>query len=167
MPLHRIIHRADKLLFIEQRKQVIGLIHRDHAEVHAQIAATGNGHFHPVNPLLRACQHNAAGDMRTAALARDGFNFLIKLNGILLKFRHIGISVDGVHTARRMPGGTGSQLRPLQQHHVLPTQLGQMIQHRCTDHATANNHNLSMGFHHDVLKRVENSGRKTLEESSA
>ena len=43
-----------------------------------------------------------------------------------------------------VPGGAGGQLLALQQHHVAPAELGQMIGDRAADHAAADDHGLRL-----------------------
>ena len=47
--------------------------------------------------------------MQTAGHAGDLFQFAIKLDGVALQRRHIGVAVQRVKPTRRMPGGPGRQ----------------------------------------------------------
>ena len=87
--------------------------------------------------------------MRAAGLAGNRLDFLIKLDGILLEFGDIRITIDRVDTARRVPGGTGGQLGPLKQHNILPAGFCQVIQNTGTDNTAANHNYLSMSLHRD------------------
>jgi hypothetical protein len=46
--------------------------------------------------------------------------------------------------ARRVPGGAARQLVALEQDHVRPPQMGQMVGHRRSDHATTDDHDASL-----------------------
>jgi len=85
--------------------------------------------------------------MQAAGLIADGFELLVELDGVTLQRCHIGVGIEGMEAARRMPGGPGSQLRSLDQQHVLPAELGEVIQNAATDDAAPDDGNLHVGLH--------------------
>ena len=122
-----IVHRAREMLLVQQRKQRRRLVDGNDLEIHAEIPAARLGHLQPIEPLAGSGQHEAAGDVHAAGLAGNPFDFLVQLDGVLLQLGDIGIAVDGVHAPRRMPGRTRGQFGALDQQHVLPARLGQVI----------------------------------------
>jgi hypothetical protein len=66
MALDGIVHRALKMLFVQQRKESGRLIDGYDFKIHSQISTARLGHLQPVQPLARACQHQAAGDVHAA-----------------------------------------------------------------------------------------------------
>ena len=87
-----------------QRKELRRLVDRDDLQVHPEIAAARLGHLQPVEPLARAGEHDAAGDVHAAGLPGDLLDLLVELDGVLLQLGDIRIAVHGVHAARRVPG---------------------------------------------------------------
>ena len=89
----------------------------------------------------------AADVVQAAGLAGDGFQLLVELDRVALERRHVGVGVQRVEAARRVPRGSGGELRALDQHDVLPAELGQMVEHAAADDAAADDGYLHMGFH--------------------
>ena len=106
------------MLLVHQREQLLRLVDRDQLEVHAEVAAARLRHLQPVEPLGRAGQHDAAGEMHAAGLAGDLLDLLVELDGVLLQLGDVGVAVDGVHAAGGMPGRAGGQFRALDQHDI-------------------------------------------------
>ena len=84
-------------------------------------------------------------------------DLLVQLDGVLLELRDIRVAVHRVHAARGVPGRAGGQFRPLDQEHVLPAGLGQVIQDAGADHAAADHHHSRVTLHrisgsHDGLQ---------------
>ncbi|ENN89879.1 hypothetical protein RHSP_80128 [Rhizobium freirei PRF 81] len=52
-----------------------------------------------------------------------------------------------MHAARGMPGRPGCQLGALEQHHVLPAEFRQVIEHRTSDDTATDDDDLGMAFH--------------------
>ena len=147
VPFDRIVHRAREVPLVHEREQPGRLVDRNDFEIHAEIAAARLRHLQPVEPLARAGEHDAAGDVHAAGLTGDLLDLLVEIDGVLLQLRDVRIAVDGVHAARRMPGRSGRQLRPLDQQHVLPAGLRQVIQDARADDAAADHHHLRVAFH--------------------
>ena len=120
---------------------------RDDLGLHAEIAAAGMRHLQPVEPLGRVGELQPAGQVQAAGLAGDRLDLLVEADGIGLQLGDVGVAVQRVEAARRMPGRARGQLAPLDQHHVAPAGLGEMIEHRAADDAAADHRDLDMGFH--------------------
>ena len=63
-------------------------------------------------------------------------------------------TLDGEVSANSPPAACqdepGRQFLALDQHHIGPAHLGQMIEHAAAGHSAANDNNLGMGFHRAV-----------------
>ena len=145
--LDRVVDRADEVLLVQQRIQLLRLGRRDQLQIHAEVAAARHGHAQPVHALGRAGQHQAAGDVHAARLAGDRLDLLVELDRVLLQLGDVGVAVDRVHAAGGVPGRAGRQLRPLDQHDVLPARLGQVIEHARAHDAAADHRHLHMVPH--------------------
>ena len=125
----------------------VRLGHRHQLGLHPQVAAPGVGHLEPVEPLGRVGQHHAAGHVDAAVLAGDPLDLGVQLGGVALQAGHVGIAVEGVHAARAVPGGAGGELGALHQHHVVPTRLGEVVEHAGAHHSPADHHHPGLGLH--------------------
>ena len=105
------------------------------------------GRLQPFPPVRRASHRQPAGHMQADILAAFFLNLLQQVNGIGLQACDIGVGIQRMNTARCMPGRPGSQNRAFQQAHIAPAHPGQMVKHRCANHAPANDHNTVMGIH--------------------
>ncbi len=152
MALDGIEHRADEVLLLDKRVHLGGFVDRDDLEIHAEIAPARLRHLQPVEPLLRAREVEAAGDMHAAGLAGDRLDLLVEVDRILLQLGDVGIAVQRMHAARRVPGRARRQFGALDQHDVFPAAFGEMIEHARADDAAADHHDLSMRFHGLSLK---------------
>ena len=119
----------------------------DDLGLHAEIAAARMRHLQPVEPLRRVGELQAAGQVQPAGLPGDRFDLLVEADGVGLQLGDVRVAVQRVEAARRVPGRAGGQLAPLDQHHVAPAGLGQMVEHRAADDAAADHRDLDMGFH--------------------
>ncbi|MEI9983627.1 MAG: hypothetical protein WDN69_10740 [Aliidongia sp.] len=147
MAFIRVVHRAEEFGFLEQRHELLRFGRREQLGMHAEIAALGMGHAQEIHPLRRAGQHEAAGEMQPAGLARDRFDLLVKLDRVALQLGDIGIAVQSVEAAGSVPGRTGCQLLPFQQHDVAPAGLGQVIEHAAPDDAAPDDDDLCLSLH--------------------
>src|SRR5262249_11956834 len=66
----------------------------------------------------------------------------------------IGIAVEGVEAAGRMPGGARGQAVALQQDHVLPPSLGQVVEHGAADDTAADDDNSGFRLHGSITKEI-------------
>ena len=61
-----------------------------------------------------------------------------------------------------VPGGTGGQLVPLDQHHIIPARFGQVIGDRGADGAATNDKCLNLGFHLHALPVIDSIAGRIL-----
>ena len=94
-------------------------------------------------------QSDAADMMQAAGHSCQRFELAVKLDRVTLQGGHVGIAIQGVKTACRMPGGSGSELGSLQQDHIRPAEFGEVVQNRTTHDAAADHTHLCVRFHLD------------------
>ena len=150
----RVQQGADEMLVFNEREIALSFRNRDDLGVHAQVAALGHGGFQKLESLRRVGQHDARRQVQAAGLARDFFKLLVQTDGIALQHGHIGVAIERMETAGRMPGGARGKLVPLQQHHVFPAFFGQVVEHRAAHHPAANHHHLCCRLHACSLVRA-------------
>jgi uncharacterized protein YcbX len=68
------------------------------------IAVLGAFGLQHVEPFGRVGQRHAADMVQAAGHAGDRFQLLVKPDGIALQRRHVGVAVQRVKPARRVPG---------------------------------------------------------------
>ena len=164
MALDRIPHGADEVLFVHQREHRLGFRRRDQLGIHAEIAALGVRQPEEVHALGRVGEHDAAGQVQRAGLAGKLLQLLVELHRVGLQLGDVGVAVERMEAAGRVPGRTGRQLRAFDQHDVGPAGAGQVVKHRTADDAAADDNCFCVGFHENgsVLSRNE-SGRCKVE----
>ena len=140
--LDRVEQGADEVLLLQQREQVHGLGSGDDLELHAEVAPAGLGHAQPVEALAIAGEHQPAGEMDRAVLARAGLDRAVQLDRVLLQLGHVGIAVERVHPAGRVPRRPRGELLALDEYDVVPPRLREVVEHRRTDDATADDDDL-------------------------
>ena len=89
--------------------------------------------------------------MQAAGLPGDALELIVKPNRVALQLGDVGVTIQGVEAARRVPGGAGGELLTLQQHDVLPARLSQVVKHAAADDAAADYDNSGMGLHEGFL----------------
>ena len=77
----------------------------------------------------------------------SGLELLVEVDGVLLQLGDVRIAVDGVHAAGGVPGRAAGELAALDQQHVLPAGLGQVIEDADAHHAAADHHHLRTTLH--------------------
>ena len=142
-----VVHGADEAALVDQRQDLLGLVERDEFEPHAHVAALGVHVLQPLPARRRGGEHQPLGHVQPARLAGNLLDLLVEVDGVLLQLGDVGIAVDGVHAARRMPRRARRQLQPLEQHDIAPALLGQVIEHARPDDAAADDHDPGMGLH--------------------
>jgi hypothetical protein len=147
MAFQRAVEGALEAARVHQREELGGFLGRDQLAVDAEQLLLRPHHLQEVDPVVGAGQQHAARQVEAAGLAGDLLDLLVELDRVLLQFGDVGVAVDGVEAAGRVPGRPGGELRTLDQHHVLPARLGQVIEHAAPDHAAADHGHLHLAFH--------------------
>jgi hypothetical protein len=150
------------MLLLQEREHLGRLVDRDDLQIHTEVAAARLGHLQPVEPLASAGQHDAPGDVHAAGLSRNGLDFLVQTDGVLLQFGDVGVAVHRVHAAGRVPRGTRREFGPLDQQNVLPTRLRQVIQHAGADHAAADHHHFRVALHRGFSRLRERAAARSI-----
>src|ERR1700675_3808175 len=105
------------------------------------------GHFKPLHAFLGIREEQPARAMQPAGLPRYLFQFIVKADGIALQLGYIRIAIKSMKAAGGVPRRSGSQLIALDQHHVLPTGFGQVVEDTAADDAAADDGDPCMRFH--------------------
>ena len=71
-----------------------------------------------------------------------GLDLLVQVDRVLLQASHVGVAVQRVHPAGRVPRGAGRQLLALEQDDVGPTRLGEVVEHAGADDAASDDDHL-------------------------
>ena len=100
------LKRADEAGRIEQRHQLVCPLGGDDLGLDAEVAPLGDHALQPVEPCLRGRKQHAAGQVQARGLAREFLDLLVQIDGVLLQLGDVRVAIDGVHTARGMPGGS-------------------------------------------------------------
>ena len=146
--------RPGEIAGVDQAIALLGLFQRDHPRRHAEIAGAAAQQLQRIHLALAGRQHQPAIRVQPARLARQVLKLAVKIDGVFLQPRDIGIAVERVHAARRMPGGPRRQFGFFEQHHIAPADFGQMIEHARPDHAAADDHCPGCRAHSVVPLRV-------------
>ena len=145
--LVRIEQGARELPGLDQRMAPPRLLDRDELAVQAEHLAPGVRGPEKVEALGRAGEHDPAGQVDAAGLPRDVLELAVQADGVVLELGDVGVAVERVHAARRMPAGAGGQLVALEQHDVPPAELGQVVEHAAPDHAATDHRDPNVRFH--------------------
>ena len=143
----RVVQRAHEVLFFQQRKEMRRLVDGDELHVETEVAAARHGEPQEIHPLAGAREVDAAGDVDPAGLPGFGLEILVELDRVLLQLRDVGVAVQRMHAAGRVPRRARRQLVALDQHHVGPTGLGEMIENAGADDAAADDGDARMALH--------------------
>jgi hypothetical protein len=145
--LHGIPEGAEEAFLVEKGMKLLRLLHGDELGFEAQHPRLALGHLQEVQPGGRVRQHEAARHVDAAGLAGNRLDLLVEVDGVGLQLGDVGIAVQGVHAAGGVPGRPRGQFAALQQHHVAPAGLGQVVKHAAADDPAADHHHLGMRLH--------------------
>ena len=151
MAIDRLEQGAEIFCRIDERVQFAGVFERNEIRIEPHVARLGALLLEIVEALRSRGQIDAARAMDAAGLAGERLQFLVELDGVALQARDVGVGVDGMNDARRMPGRARRQFLPFQQHHVLPPHLGEVIEDGAADHASPDDDDARVTFHGFIL----------------
>ena len=149
---HRDVDRVDPavLRHVEPGQHVVGA---GQWEQPLHLAGRDLLHVHPAEPVERRDPAvllqpvGVGGDLDEADRLEPGglaglrLQPAVELAAVLPELgRGLRRGPERHHQPGRVPGGARGDPVPLQQHHVLPARLGQVVGHRTTDHAAAHHH---------------------------
>ena len=107
-----------------------------------------------VEAALGAREADAAVLLEAGRLPGLGLEPEVQLGGILREPRQVGRRAQLPDQPGGVPGRAAGQLLALEQHHLAPAELGQMVGDRAADHPAADDHRLRVAGRissHDVL----------------
>ena len=107
-----------------------------------QVVLLGALRAQEVHALRRGGDGDPAHVVQPAGLLGDRLQFVVQAYGVALQRRHVGIRVEGVEAAGCVPGRSRGQLGTLDEDHVGPAQLGQVVQHAAAHHPAADDGDL-------------------------
>ncbi len=147
MPVKRIIERPKDAVGVGYGGDFCNLVRADNFGLKPHVAMLRPLREQHVEPVTVVGQCDAADVMQTAGHVGDLFQFLIEPDRIPLQRRHIGVAIQRVKSARRVPCGPRCQFGPLDKNHVRPPQLGQVVEHRNAHNPATNHHHARLRFH--------------------
>ncbi len=150
----RAPQRADEMTRINEGIERPRLLERDHPRLHPEVAGARADELQAVELAGRRREHQAAVRVQPAGLARDGLDLAIQIDGVLLQPRDVGLAVEGVHAAGRVPGRAGGELALLEQQQVGPADLRQVVEHARAHYPTTDDHGSRRTLHEDSPDRT-------------
>jgi len=142
-----VVEGADEVLLLEQRVELLGLLHGDDLHVHAEVAAAGLRHAQPVEALGGVGELEPAGQVDAAVLAGLLLDLAVQVDGVLLQAGHVGVAIERVHASGGVPRRAGRELLALDEHDVGPPLLREVVEHRRPDHSSSDDDDLRGRFH--------------------
>ena len=155
-----VVEHTDIVLRVHDRQHARRLLQIDELGVETEVTATAAGGLEVVEPVLRVGEHEAAGEVDAAGLPGDFLDLLVDLEGVVLELGDVGVGVERMHAARRMPGGAGGELGALEQDDVLPAVPGEVVEDAATDDSSADDSHSDMRFHASGLRLIGVGGRR-------
>ena len=148
MAVQRIVKRADDAVEVDLTVgEIADLFGAKHLCMQAHVAVLGAFGLQHLEPGLIVGQRDAADMVQPAIHAGDRLKLLVKPDRVALKRGHVGVAVQRVEPARRVPGGAGGEDRAFDQHHVFPAVFRQVIEDGASDDAAPDDDDLCMRFH--------------------
>ena len=155
----RVVEGADHAVGVHHRAERGDLVRRDDLGLEPHVAVLGALRLEVIHALGLGGDGDAADVVEAAGLAADLLQFLVELDRVTLQLGDVGVRVEGVEAAGRVPGGARGQLRALDQQHVGPAVLGQMEEDAAADDAAPDDHDPRMRSQSRVLPGQKSVGR--------
>ena len=147
MAVGRVPERADQAVHGGERPELLDLLDADQVALDAD----GLGRALVVAVLVHAVavgrQAQVAGVVEAHGLAGLGLQLLVELDRVLVELADAVAHVEERQQAGGVPGRAGGQLGPLEQDHVVPALLGQVIEDADAVDAAADDNHAGMAFH--------------------
>jgi hypothetical protein len=150
IPSLRLVHDAAYAIEIDQGVKPFCFASVNLIEIH--LVTAGLRLLQPQLMLarFRLREIKGAGLKDTATLAGLLLQLLVKRHRVVLEPADIGGIMETMDVRRGVPGRAGGELVALQQHHLGPAKLGQVIQNGTADQAAADDHCLCMCAHAEI-----------------
>ena len=147
IPVRLMIKRALQVRRLNQRPLRLDLIRGEPFIRHAT-GLRGRGIEHIlIHPRIGLRHPQIAHHGKTRVQPGLSLQGLIKLDRVLMDMSRRKRHVEQRQQPRRMPGRARGQLVPLQQHHIIPARLRQMISNRRANRAAPDNQCFDLRFH--------------------
>ena len=157
--LQRVEYGSHHRRGVDQRTE-LGNFPRTHEPgVETEYAVTRPVGAQQFPALLGRSHVQTAREVQPDVLAGKRLEFPVEPHRVGLQFRDVGIAVERVKAARRMPARARGQLLALAEHDIGPAELGQVKEHTATDDAAPDDERLNVRFHGAMMtaKRAERS----------
>src|SRR5262249_37058874 len=141
----REVDGADEVGGVHERPQLLHALGRHRLGRHAEGARHGGAAAQLVPALLVGGDGKAAVLLVAGGLAGLALQGLVEVDGGFVELGGGGGVGHGPHQAGGVPGGAAGELLALEQQHVLPAELGQVIGERAADDAAADDDDLGVG----------------------
>ena len=137
--------RADHVVDRHQRKELLRLLRREQVHLEPEAARGRRLPLHLGPALGVAGEPQAAVPLPAGGEAGLGLEPVVERDRIAEELRDVGVGAELTDEAGRVPGRPGGELGALQQQHVAPAHLAEMIGDRAADDAAADDHDLRRG----------------------
>ena len=142
------VEAAEHAVGVEDGAALLDLVDADQMHVvDAHGLEDPVGGFQPFPALGRGGHRNAAGHVHADVLAGFLLDLRKQVDRVGLQCRDVGIGIQRVEAARRVPARSGGHHVALDQRDIAPAEFRKMVEHRGSDHAAADDHRPIMGFH--------------------
>ena len=148
-------HATQNAIGGHDRAQLSGFLRGDEATIlDADRLEGAVGGLQPLPAVWGAGQCQTAGHVHAHGLAGFLLDLGEQVDGIGLQLGDVGISIERMKPACRVPARACRQHAALDQAHVLPAELGEVIEHGSADDAAANHDGTIVRFHASSLLRL-------------
>ena len=150
-----VIERADEVRRVaavaelDQRPELLHFLGRDDLEGHADGVGGAAVLLILVHAVAAGREAQIPGDVEAHVLSGFCRQALVEIDGVLVQLPDRVAHIEQRQEARRVPGGSGGELRALEQHHVRPAFVRQVIERADAYHAATDHHDAGMSFHRD------------------
>ena len=145
--VERVVERPEQALRVRDRREPRDLLRPHDLGLEPHVAVLGPFGLEEVEAIRVRCEGESTHVMQSAGLAGELLELAIEPDGVALQRGHVGIRVQGVEAARRVPRRARSQLGALDEHHVAPAEPGEVIEHAAPDHPAPDHRNPDMRLH--------------------
>ena len=142
-----VLDRAEDAAGLAQRPNLLQLLRGEDVQRHADGFGDA-GVIHELVPAVLRAGEADVGDVGEADVeAGLLLELLIEAHRVLVDLPNRVGEVEQRQKARRVPGGAGGELLPLDQHAVAPALPRQVIERRNAHHAAADHHHARLSLH--------------------
>ena len=116
----------------------------DDFDIDAERAGHGGAPLQFLHAFVRQCERDRSHALETGGDTRLRLQGAVELLTVLGEFGHVCRRTELPDQPRGVPCGARCQLLSLEQHHVRPAELGQMIGYRAAGDAASDDHHAGM-----------------------